>query len=152
MGRLHKNIQLQLYTVIVIKYLICGNNWSWLLNLNLIYKTLLTGAGSDFSAGKTWLVFSFDQSNNTGTIDLKMDSSVLEEKSFTMQALAFSSKLTLTLSLLLKLPPRKLDPLFILWDFLLPRLLFISVNLPCGHVWITVVMSGLVLLAATWNC
>ena len=114
MGRLHKNIQLQLYTVIVIKYLICGNNWSWLLNLNLIYKTLLTGAGSDFSAGETWLVFSFDQSNNTGTIDLKMDSSVLEEKSFTMQALAFSSKLALTLSLLLKLPPRKLDPLFIL--------------------------------------
>ena len=35
----------------------------------------------DFSAGKTQLV-SFDRSNNNGSIDLKMDGSVLEEKSF----------------------------------------------------------------------
>ena len=34
----------------------------------------------DFNAGKTQLV-SFDRSNNTGSIDLKMDGSVLEEKS-----------------------------------------------------------------------
>ena len=34
----------------------------------------------DFNAGKTQLV-SFDQSNNTGFIDVKMDESVLEEKS-----------------------------------------------------------------------
>ena len=34
----------------------------------------------DFSAGKTQLV-SFDRSNNTGSIDVKMDGSVLEEKS-----------------------------------------------------------------------
>ena len=33
----------------------------------------------DFSAGKTQLV-SFDWSNNTGTIDVKMDESVLEEE------------------------------------------------------------------------
>ena len=33
----------------------------------------------DFNAGKTQLV-SFDQSNNTGFIDVKMDESVLEEK------------------------------------------------------------------------
>ena len=33
-----------------------------------------------FNAGKTQLV-SFDQSNNTGAIDVKMDGSVLEEKS-----------------------------------------------------------------------
>ena len=30
----------------VIRYLICGNNQNWLLNLNLIYKILWTGAGS----------------------------------------------------------------------------------------------------------
>ena len=30
----------------VIKHLICGNNLNWLLNLNLIYETLWTGAGS----------------------------------------------------------------------------------------------------------
>ena len=34
----------------------------------------------DFIAGKTQLVL-FDQSNNTGTIDVKMDGSILEEKS-----------------------------------------------------------------------
>ena len=47
----------------------------------------------DFSAGKTQLV-SFDWSNTIGTIDLKMDGSVLEEKSsFKMLGLTFSSKL-----------------------------------------------------------
>ena len=47
----------------------------------------------DFNAVKTQLV-SFDQSNNTGSIDVKMDGSVLEEKSsFKMLGLTFSSKL-----------------------------------------------------------
>ena len=47
----------------------------------------------DFNAGKTQLV-SFDQSNNTGTIDVKMDGSVLEEKlSVKMLGLTCSSKL-----------------------------------------------------------
>ena len=65
----------------------------------------------DFNAGKTQLV-SFNRSNNTGSIDAKMGGSVLEEKSsFKMLGLTFSSKLdwVLTLSLLLKLPPRKLE-------------------------------------------
>ena len=47
----------------------------------------------DFYAGKTQLV-SFDRSKNTGAIDVKMDGSVLEEKSsFKMLGLTFSSKL-----------------------------------------------------------
>ena len=47
----------------------------------------------DFIAGKTQLV-SFDRSNNTGSIDVEMDGSVLEEKSsFEMLGLSFSSKL-----------------------------------------------------------
>ena len=47
----------------------------------------------DFNAGKTQLV-SFDQSNNTGSVDVKMDGSVLEEKSsFKMLGLNFSFKL-----------------------------------------------------------
>ena len=36
-----------LSTLSVIKHLICGNNLSWLLNLNLICETLCTGTGSD---------------------------------------------------------------------------------------------------------
>ena len=47
----------------------------------------------DFNAGKTQLVL-FDRSYNSGSIDLKMDGSVLEEKSsFMMLGLTFSSKL-----------------------------------------------------------
>ena len=49
----------------------------------------------DFNAGKTQLVL-FDRSNNNGSIDVKMDGSVLEEKSsFKMLGLTFSSKLDL---------------------------------------------------------
>ena len=47
----------------------------------------------NFNAGESQLVL-FDQSNNTGAIDVKMDGSVLEEKSsFKMLGLTFSSKL-----------------------------------------------------------
>ena len=47
----------------------------------------------DFNAGKTQLA-SFDRSKITGAIDVKMDESVLEEKSsFKMLGLTFSSKL-----------------------------------------------------------
>ena len=47
----------------------------------------------DFNAGKTKLV-SFDQSNNNGSIDVKMGGSILQEKSsFKMLGLTFSSKL-----------------------------------------------------------
>ena len=42
----------------------------------------------DFSAGKTQLV-SFDQSNNTGAIDVKMDGSICEERSL-FKKLSFS--------------------------------------------------------------
>ena len=58
----------------------------------------------------------------------------------------------LTWSLLLKLPLRKLEPWFVLWSFFLLRLLCKPINLPYGHAWNTVVMSGLLLLIATWNC
>ena len=47
----------------------------------------------DFNAGKSQLV-SFDRSNYTGAIDVKMDGSVLEEKSsFKLLGLPLSSKL-----------------------------------------------------------
>ena len=58
----------------------------------------------------------------------------------------------LTLSLLLNLLPRKLEPWFILWSFFLLRVLCMSINLPYSHVSNTVVMPRLLLLVATWNC
>ena len=93
-----------------------------------------------------------DWSNNTGAIDMKMDGSVFGKiSSFKMWGLTFSSKLdgALTLSLLLKLPPRQLEPCL---DLLLPRLLYICINLPYGHAWNTVVMSRWLSLVATCNC
>ena len=56
-----------------------------------------TGLGQevafDFIAGKTQLVL-FDQSKNPGAVDVKVDKSVLEEKSsFKMLGLTFCSKL-----------------------------------------------------------
>ena len=48
----------------------------------------------NFNAEKIHLVFSFDLSNNTDTIDVKMNGSVLEGKSsFNILGLTFSSKL-----------------------------------------------------------
>ena len=76
----------------VIRYLICGNNFNWLLNLNLIYETLDWGKKwlVDFNAWKTQ-VLSFEQSNNNGSIDMKMDGSVLEQRSsFKMLGLTFT--------------------------------------------------------------
>ena len=59
--------------------------WTW------IWST--RHCGLDFSTKKTQLVL-FDLSNNNGSIDVKMDGSVLEEKSSSkMLRLTFSSKL-----------------------------------------------------------
>ena len=88
-------LMILLIVISVIRHLICGNNWNWLLILNVIFKTLWNGAisGLLISMLEKQLVL-FDWSNNTGAIDVKMDQSVLEEKSsFMMLRLNFSSKL-----------------------------------------------------------
>ena len=88
-------LMILLFTLNVIRHLICGNNQNRLLNVNLIFKALdlCRKWFVDFNAGKAQVV-SFDQSNNTGAIDVKMDGSVPEEKcSFKMLGLTFSSKL-----------------------------------------------------------
>ena len=67
-----------------------------------------------FNARKTQLA-SFDQSNNTGSIDVKMDGSILEEKlSFKMLGLTFSSKLDCGSYIISIANPRKLEPSFVL--------------------------------------
>ena len=43
--------------IYVIRHLICGNNLNWLLNLNLIYETLWTGAGSGLLIDFNWFHF-----------------------------------------------------------------------------------------------
>ena len=106
----------------------------------------------DFNARKTQFVL-FDRFCNTEAINVKkMDWSVLEEKSsFKMLGFSFSSTLdwgSYKISMA-KTASRKLGALT---RFSLLRLLCISLNLSYGLAWNTVVMSGLVLLAATWKC
>ena len=83
---------------------------------------------ADFDAGKTRLV-SFDRSNNTGTIDVKIDGSVLEEKLFfKMLVLSISSKFFSS---------------------------EVALYLHKSTIWLRMeycVMCWLVFLAATWNC
>ena len=65
----------------------------------------------DFNAGKTH-VFLFYLSNSIGAIDVLLDGSVLKRaSSFKILGLTFSFKLDwgFTLSLLRKLPPRKVE-------------------------------------------
>ena len=145
-----------LSTLIVVRHLISGNSWNWLLNLNLISETLWTGAGSG-------LLFSILEKLNwffvTGLITLVllmwkwMD--LFLSKMYLLRCWGCLSLLNwigaLTSVLLLKPCPRKLDPWFILWRFLFRRLLCISIDSPYSHAWNTVVMSGLVLLTASWN-
>ena len=59
---------------------------------------------------------------------------------------------TVTLSLILKLSPRKLELWFFLWSFFLLKLLCISINIWFSLAWNNVVMSGLVLQTATRKC
>ena len=107
----------------------------------------------DFNDRKTELVL-FDRSNNNGSIDVKMDGSVLEEKSsLKMLWLTFSFKLNwgyYIISIAMN-ASKKIGALIRYMKFLL-RLFCISTNLPYDYVWNTVVTSGLVLLVGTWNC
>ena len=98
----------------------------------------------DFNAGKTQLV-SFDWSKNTGAINVKMDGSVLEEKtSFKMLGLNFSSKLDWGSYIvsIAKTASKKIGVLIRSMKFLSPEValyLYKSTIRPCMeyccHVW-----------------
>ena len=98
----------------------------------------------DFSAGKTQLV-SFDQSNNTGAIDVKIDGSVLEGKlSFKMVELTFTSKSNWSSYIIsiAKTASRKIGALIHSMKFLSPEValyLYKSTICPCMeyccHAW-----------------
>ena len=82
-------------SVIRIVHLTCGNNYGWLLNLNLTNTTLQWGKKQlvDFNAGKTYLV-SLVWPNNSGAVNVKMNVSVLQVKSlFKMLELSLTSEL-----------------------------------------------------------
>ena len=98
----------------------------------------------DFNAGKTQLV-SFDRSNNSSSIDVKMGGSILEEKSsFKMLGLTFSSKLDWCSYIIsiAKTASKKIGTLIRSMKFLSPEValyLYKSTIRPCMeyccHVW-----------------
>ena len=97
----------------------------------------------------------FDSSNSTGGIDVEMDGYVLEEKScFKVLGLSFSSKLNWGFYIIsiAKTASKKTGALILFLNFFLLRLLYTSIDLPYGLAWNSVVMPGLVILAATWKC
>ena len=98
----------------------------------------------DFNAGKTQLVL-FDRSNNNGSIDAKMDGSILEEKSsFNMLGLTFSSKLEWGSSIIsiAKTASKKIGTLICSMKFLFPEVALYLYKFTirpcmeyCCHVW-----------------
>ena len=115
--------------------------------MNLTYGTQWTGAGSGLLISmleKTQLV-SFDRSQNTDAIDVKMDGSVLEDKkSFKMLGLTFSSKLDWGSYIvsIAKTASKKIRALIRSMKFLSPEValyLYKSTIRPCMeyccHVW-----------------
>ena len=123
------------------------NNWTaWLLNLNLIYETL-------WSLSVIRLLISVLEKlnwlrlTNLTTLVLLMWKwmGLFLRKNHLLRCWGWLSVLnwigTFTLSLLLKLSPRKLEPWFVRWSFFLLRVLCICINLLqpcmecCRHVW-----------------
>ena len=90
-----------------------------------------------------------------GSIDVKMDGSVLEEKSSSkMLGLTFSSKLdwgSYIISIA-KTASKKIGALICSMRFLSPEVALYLYKSTICPLWNTVVMSGLVPLVATWNC
>ena len=126
----------------VIRHRVCGNNLNWLLNLNLIYKTLWTGARNGLLIS---MLGKLNWFRLTGSIDVKMDGSVLEEKSsFKILGLAFTSKLDWGSYIIsvAKTPSKKTGALICSMKFLSPEVelyLYKSTIRPdmeyCCQVW-----------------
>ena len=86
---------------------------------------------------------------------MKLDRPVLEKKiSFKMLGLNFSSNLDWDWCIIsiAETASENIGAFNCSVKFFPLRLLCISVNLPYGYAWNTVVLSGLVLLDTTWNC
>ena len=148
-------LMMLLSTQSAIRHMISDNNLNWLLTWILSTRHCKTGAGSgsliSILEKLNWIYL-------TGLITLVLLMwkwmGLFLRKNHQLLALTLSSKLdwgSYIISIA-KSTSEKIEPWFVLWNFFLLRLLGISINLPYSHVWNTVIMSGLVLLVATWNC
>ena len=112
-------LMILLSTLNVIRHLICGNNQNWLLNLNLTYKTLWTGAGSGLliSTQEKLNFFNLTSFKTLVLLTWKWMGLFLRKNHLLkywgwLYLLHWIGALTLTV--LLKQPPRKLEAWFVL--------------------------------------
>ena len=107
----------------------------------------------DFNVRKTQLV-SLDESHNTGAIYVKMNGSFLKEKSsFKIQGFSFSPNLNSGSYIIsiVKTASKKIRALIRSMKFLPPQVALYFYKSTIRFARNTVVMSGIVLLTATWN-
>ena len=138
-------------TLSVMRHQIHGNNYHLHLNLNLNYVTLWIGARSGL------LISMLEKLNLFCLISLiTLVLLIWKWVHLFLRCWNWFSLLNsigaVTLSLILKLSPRKLELWFFLWSFFLLKLLCISINIWFSLAWNNVVMSGLVLQTATRKC
>ena len=140
----------------MIRHLVSSNKLNWLLNLNLIYKTLCTGVRSGLLISMLGKLIWF---HLTGLITIvllmwKWMDLFLRKNNLLGLGLNLSSILDWGFFIIsiAKTAYKKVGALIRSIKFFLLRLLCISINLPYIHVWNTVGTSGLVPLVATWNC
>ena len=138
-------------TLSVMRHQIHGNNCHLHLNLNLNYVTLWIGARSGL------LISMLEKLNLFCLISLiTLVLLIWKWVHLFLRCWNWFSLLNsigaVTLSLILKLSPRKLELWFFLWSFFLLKLLCISINIWFSLAWNNVVMSGLVLQTATRKC
>ena len=119
-------LMILLSTLSVIRQIICGNNYNWLLNLILIYEILWTGTGSGLLISLPGKLNKFHLTSLITLVLLIWKwMGLFLRKNYLLRCWGWLSFLNwigvLTLSLLLKVPPRKLEPWFVLWSFFLLR-------------------------------
>ena len=101
------------------------------------------------------ILVSFEPSTNTFAIDVEIDGAVCEEtSSCKILGLTFSSRLHWGSYIIpiAKTTSKIIGPLIRSMKLLTPEVALCSLNLPYLHAENTVVISGLVLLVATWSC
>ena len=107
-------LMMLLFILSVTRHLICGNNLNWLLNLNLIYKILWTGVRSGLLISVLGKLSWFCLTGSITMVLLKRKwVGLFLRKNHLLRCWGWPSVLNwigvLTLSLLLKVPPRKLE-------------------------------------------
>ena len=149
-------LMILLSTLSVIRHLICGNNQNWLLNLNLIYETLWNGEGSDLLIlvleKLTW--FFWTSLTTLALLMWKWMVLLFKKDTFKMAESAFPSKLDQGSYIIstAKTVCKKIGAFVRSMKFLFPEValyLYRSTIQLCTECCF---MSGLFLLAATWNC